>query len=276
MKNQAEIETWNGPVGERWVTHQEALDARIRVYGEPVLASAALRAGMRVLDVGAGCGDLTLDAARAVGDAGKVVGVDISKPMLGRARERASALTLSNVEFVEHDASTFATDAPFDAIVSRFGVMFFDDPAAAFANLHGTIARGGQLTFVCWQSLADNPWAAVPLATVKSVFPEAPNPPAPNAPGPFAFADSDRVRGILNGAGWSDVTFTPFTPAMELGTSIEDALEYASKMGPAARMLREADEATRERGLDALRERLALLAPGFTLPSAVWIVTAKG
>lgn len=273
MKNQAEIENWNGPIGERWVTFQEALDARIRVYGEQVLRAAGLGAGMRVLDVGAGCGDMTLEAARTVGGAGRVVGVDISRPMLGRARERAS--TFSNVELVEHDASTFATDVPFDAIISRFGVMFFDDPAGAFANIRSAIKPGGRLTFVCWQSLAANPWAAVPLSAVVTVLP-APAIPAPNAPGPFAFADPARVQELLTSAGWSDVVLTPFTDAMMLGSDLEDALDYASRMGPSARLLRDADDATRARALEALRDTLSPLAPGFTLGSAVWVVTAKG
>ena len=273
MKNQTEIERWNGVVGERWVTHQEALDARIRIYGEQVLARAGLRSGMRVLDVGAGCGDTTLAAARAVGESGKVVGLDISRQMLERARVRASKL--SNVELVEHDAATFIADAPFDAIVSRFGVMFFDDPAGAFANLHGAAAPGGSLTFACWQSLADNPWAAVPLSVVQQALPGPPPPPDAHAPGPWALADVERVRAILTRAGWHDVTFTPFMHAMELGTTLDESLEYASRIGPSARLLREADEPTQGRALDALRAALAPLAPTFTLASAVWIVAAK-
>ena len=274
MHNKAEIENWNGPVGERWTAYQQALDARIHVYGQQVLGSAGLREGMRVLDVGAGCGDMTLDAARAVGEAGRVVGVDVSRPMLARARERASAV--SNVELVEHDASTFTATAPFDAIISRFGVMFFDDPAAAFTNIRGAIKPGGTLAFVCWQSLADNPWAAVPLSAVLRVLPGPPPPAAPHAPGPFALADPDRLRAILTAAGWTDVALTQFTHAMELGSTLEESLEYASRMGPAARALRDADDATRARGLEALHETLSPLAPGFTLGSAVWIVTAKG
>ncbi len=273
MKNQAEIETWNGVVGDRWVTYQAALDARIRIYGEQVLARATLRRGMRVLDVGAGCGDTTLAAASAVGDTGHVVGLDISRQMLDRARERASKL--SNVELVEHDAATFTADAPFDAIISRFGVMFFDDPAGAFANLHGAVAPGGSLTFACWQSLADNPWAAVPLSVVQRALPVPLPAPDPHAPGPWALADPERVRGILTRAGWHDVTFTPFMHAMELGTTLDESLEYASRMGPAARVLREADEPTRARALDALRGALGPLAPTFTLASAVWVVAAK-
>jgi ubiquinone/menaquinone biosynthesis C-methylase UbiE len=273
MKNQAEIENWNGAIGERWAAFQEVLDARMRAHGEQVIATAGLREGMRVLDVGAGCGDIALDAARTVGPSGRVVGVDVSRPMLARARERATAI--SNLDFVEHDAALFTADAPFDAIVSRFGVMFFDDPGAAFANIHRAIKPGGSLTFACWKSLAENPWAAVPLAAVLEVMPPQPTA-VPNAPGPFAFADQDRVRALLSGAGWKDVTFTPFLHPMILGTTFEDALEYSSRMGPAARLLRLADDATRERALEALKATVAPLAPDFSLASAVWIVTAKG
>jgi SAM-dependent methyltransferase len=273
MKNQAEIENWNGPIGERWATFQAALDERIRVYGEQVLARAGLREGMRVLDVGAGCGDMTLEAARTVGPSGRVVGVDVSRPMLARARERAEGM--SNVDLLEHDAATFTAEAPFDAILSRFGVMFFDDPEAAFANIHATIKPGGKLTFVCWKSLAENPWAASPLAAVLAVMP--PQPPAvPDAPGPFAFADEGRLRGLLTAAGWRDVVLTPFLHPMKLGTTLEDALEYSSRMGPAARLLRTADDATRAKALEALHAVVAPLAPSFELGSAVWVVTANG
>ena len=273
MQNRAEIENWNGPIGERWALYQEKLDAHIRVYGEHVLASAGLREGMRVLDVGCGCGDMTLDAARTVGDAGRVVGVDVSRPMLTRARERASSF--SNVELVEHDAATFDADAPFDAIISRFGVMFFDDPVAAFTNIRRAMKPGGKLTYVCWQSLADNPWAALPLAAVVSVL-AAPPVTTPNASGPFAFADPARVRDIMTRAGFRDVVLTPFTDSLRLGASLDDALEYVSRMGPSARLLRDADDATRARAVDALREVVASLAPSFALGSAVWIVTATG
>jgi SAM-dependent methyltransferase len=226
---------------------------------------------MRVLDVGAGCGDMTLEAARAVGDAGRVVGVDVSKPMLARARERASAF--SNVELVEHDAATFAADAPFDASISRFGVMFFDDPVGAFTNIRRALKPGGKITYVCWQSLADNPWAAKPLAAVVSVLPTPPVV-TPNAPGPFALADPARVRDIMTSAGWKDVALTPFVHLFQLGTSADEALEYASRMGPSARALREADDATRARAVEVLRDLIAPLAPSFALDSAVWIVTA--
>jgi ubiquinone/menaquinone biosynthesis C-methylase UbiE len=271
MMNQAEIDNWNGPVGERWAQFQEALDARIRVYGKDLLAKVELREGLRVLDVGCGCADMTMDAARAVGTTGRVVGVDVSRPMLARGRERAR--DLPNVELLEQDAATFSTDAPFDIVISRFGVMFFDDPAAAFANIRRATKDDGGLAFVCWQSLEKNPWAAVPLSAMLRVV--APPAATPNAPGPFALADPERVRDVLGRAGWSDVVLTPALHPLKLGATLDEAVEYASRMGPSARVLREVDDATRARAVEMLRETLAPFAPGFALDGAVWLVTAR-
>lgn len=273
MSNQSEISNWNGPVGERWVLLQDALDARLQVYGRDVLESARLREGMRVLDVGCGCGGLSLEAARAVGAPGQVVGLDVSRPMLTRARERAKELP--NVELVEHDAATFAPSAPFDVVVSRFGVMFFHDPRATFANLRGATKPGGRLAFVCWQSLAKNPCFAVPLSAVLRVVPP---PPAalPGAPGPFAFAEPERTRDILMSAGWSAVVLTPAVHPMKLGDTLEEAVSFASRMGPAAGALRDVDDETKARAIEMLRQTLAPLAPHFALDGEVWLVTAHG
>ena len=272
MKNQSEIENWNGALGERWARFHEALDARIRVYGKEVLDRAALREGMRVLDVGCGCAELTVDAARAVGRTGRVVGVDVSKPNL--AQGRAATKELSNVELLEHDAATFKSDTPFDVVISRFGVMFFDDPAAAFANIRSVTKPGGGLAFVCWQSLEKNPWAGVPLSGVLRVLPPlAPAP--PNAPGPFALANGEYLRDLLARAGWSDVVLTSVVHPVKLGDTLDEAVEYASRMGPAARAIGAADEATQKRALQMLRETLAPSSPGFALNGAVWVVTAR-
>lgn len=272
MKNEAEIENWNGPLGERWALFQDALDARIRVFGEDVLGRAALREGMHVLDVGCGCGEMTAGAARAVGAKGRVVGVDISRPMLARGREQLKELP--QLELVEHDAATFETDAAFEAVISRFGLMFFDDPSAAFANIRAATKPGGGLTFVCWQALDKNPWAAVPLSAVLRVVPPmAPSP--PNAPGPFAFGDDEYLRGVLSRAGWSQVELTPVVHPVKLGDTLDEAVHYASRMGPAARAMRDADEATVGRVVEMVRATLAPLEPSFTLDGAVWLVTAR-
>ena len=272
MKNQSEIETWNGVVGERWATLQELFDQRFRVFGLDVLAAADLRAGERVLDVGAGCADMTMDAAGRVGESGHVVGVDVSRPMLTRGRERAR--DLPNLELIEHDASTFVPDAPFDVIVSRFGVMFFDEPAPAFTNIRSAAKPGARLAFVCWQELAKNPWAAVPLEAVLRVVAAKPTG-APGAPGPFAFADPARIRDVLGQAGWSNVAIAPAAHLVTLGATLEEAAVFSSRIGPAARAVHDAGAALQTPVMAAMREALAPHAPSFALEGTVWIVTAS-
>ena len=272
MKNEAEIEIWNGPIGDRWVEFQESMDARIRPFGAAAVAKANLRAGMRVLDVGCGCGDLTIDAAKVVGATGRAVGLDVSKPMLVRAAERAAGL--SNVEWIEHDASTIAVREPFDALISRFGVMFFDDPAAAFKNLHAAMKDAGVVAFACWQAMEKNPWASVPLSAMLRVLPP-PAPPAPGAPGPFSFSDPAKVKSILEQAGFSNIEAEPLAHPIKLGADIDEAMRFVTKIGPSARLLRDAEPDAYPRAKEALRETLVTLAPKFELEGAVWLVTAR-
>lgn len=271
MKNENEIANWNGPVGTRWVEFQESMDRRLRPFGAAALAKASLAPGHRVLDVGCGCGDLCLDAAKAVGPTGHVVGLDVSAPMLARAAERAAGAT--NIELVEHDASTYAVRTPFDAVVSRFGVMFFDDPVAAFTNLAAALRPGGTLSFACWQPMEKNPWITVPLSSMLRVLP----PPAPvpeGGPGPFAFADPARVTSILEQAGFTGIGHEGVTASVALGTDLDDAVHFVTKIGPWARLVSDADDATRPRVIEILRQSLASLAPSFALDGVVWVFTA--
>jgi SAM-dependent methyltransferase len=271
--NDAEIANWNGPIGERWVAHQEMLDARLQVFSPHLLAAAELTHGQRILDIGCGCGAISLEVARAVGPTGHVVGLDVSRPMLARARDRAK--DHPNIELVEHDATTYTASAPFDTLVSRFGVMFFDDPTVAFTNLRRATNPGGRISFVCWQPLADNDWASVPLSAVLRVLPPG-EPSRPRAPGPFAFGEADYVDSILKGAGWSAIELTPRSQPFGLGDTLDDAVDYATSMGPSGRALRTSeDDATRERAREMLRQTLAPFGPSFALQSAVWLVTAR-
>lgn len=276
MGNEDQIAFWNGEAASRWVTHQEALDQRIRPFGEAALEAAGVAPGMRVLDVGCGCGDTTLEVARRVGERGRVLGVDVSGPMLARARERAAGR--ANVAFVEADAATLGDGGPFDAAVSRFGVMFFEDPTAAFANVRRLLAPGARLSFACWQGLAENPWATIPLTAVARAIGIAP-PTESEAPGPFAFASAERVLGILRAAGLREPATEPAVHGIPFGATLDEAVEYAATMGPASRMLREAEaggmQDARARAERALQQELAALAPGFTLKGAAWIVTAR-
>ncbi len=268
---------WNGEAGERWVREQKRLDYVLGPLGEEGLAAARVVAGERVLDVGCGCGATALALADAVGPGGEVVGVDLSAPMLAQARARASALEAgtSRPTFQEADASEFRTTRPFDVVFSRFGVMFFEDPIAAFGNLAQALRSGGRLAFVCWRAITENPWVTVPLAAVLTVVPP-PEPTPEDAPGPFAFADRTRVETILAAAGFTGTHVTPRDVLLRTGP-LEDAVDYALLTGPAGRLAFAADGATLAKMRAAVREALRpyLTDTGVALSAAIWVVTAE-
>ncbi len=276
--NAQQIEYWNDQAGPKWVRLQERLDAQLGPIGDEVLDRAGLAPGERVLDVGCGCGDLTLAAAGRVAPGGHATGVDISGPMLARARERAAA-SAGTADFVQADAQHDALN-PHDVLVSRFGVMFFADPVAAFRRMREGLAPGGRLAFVCWQGVGENPWMLVPMAEVAKLV-ELPAPPEPGAPGPFAFADADRVRGILEGAGWQQVAFEDLRGELAVGgtADVAEVADFMLDVGPASRALAEAeaDDALRGRVVAAVEEVLRPYAgpDGVRLGYAAWIVTAK-
>lgn len=275
------IRYWNEGAGPAWVAMQERLDAQLAALGALTRERAGVATGERVLDVGCGCGGTTLELARAVGAGGRVVAVDISEPMLARARARAEAAGLDErIEWHCADAQTAGfADASFDCVYSRFGVMFFEDPPAAFTNLRRTLRPGGRLTFVCWQARERNPWMMAPaLAAMQHVA--FPAPPAPDAPGPFAFADPERVRGILTAAGFEDVAHEAVDRPMPLGRGgLDEALELFLAVGPVGQALREAQAGPeqRERVVAAVREALARFETprGLEAPASAWIVTAR-
>ncbi len=274
--NTAQIEYWNEVSGPKWVALEAALDEQIAHLGLAAMDRAPVRAGQRVVDVGCGCGQTTLQLAERVGAEGSVLGVDISTPMLERARQRAAAL--AQVSFRNADAQTEAFGpASFDLVFSRFGVMFFADPTAAFANLRGALAAGGRVAFACWQELKRNPWMLVPMAAAAAHLDFGP-PPEPNAPGPFSFADDARVRGILEAAGLRDVTFEPIESEVVVGGrgDLDRAVDFVTQMGPAGRAMREADEASRAKAIAAVREALEPYATpdGVRMAASCWLVTA--
>lgn len=274
--NAKQIEDWNGAVGAHWAADQARNDRLIKAFGEAALAAAGARAGEAVLDVGCGCGDTSLALADSVGATGRVVGVDVSAPMLAVARERAAGR--DNLTFIEADASRAELPGTFDLLYSRFGVMFFDEPEAAFAHMRGAMKDGGRLAFACWQAAKDNPWAMVPMLAAREASGLDLPPADPHAPGPFAFADAARVARILEGAGFSVVKAEPFEAPMFLGATLRTAAEGCTKMGPASRIAREAGPDR----LPAIREAIeAALKPyaaadgKVALPGRIWVVTAR-
>jgi SAM-dependent methyltransferase len=277
--NAGQIAYWNEVSGSKWVALQPVIDPQIRPLGELAMERAALRAGERVLDVGCGCGDTSVELATRVAPGGAVTGIDISAPMLERARALARERGVT-ASFELADAQTHAfAPASVDLLFSRFGVMFFADPGAAFANLHRALRPGGRLVFVCWQSLPDNPWMAVPLGAALQYLPPPPLP-TPEAPGPFSFADPARVQRILAQGGYSNVQLESVQRVLTIGAGagLDDTVNFLLQMGPAGAALRESpDPELRPRVAGAVREVLVpyLTPQGVQMPSASWLVTAS-
>lgn len=272
--NAAQIDTWNHAAGRTWVEFQAQLDAQIGPLGAAALARLPDLAGRHVLDVGCGCGDTTLTLGSRTGSTGSVVGVDVSQPMLEVARERARARGFSHLRFVEADAQVGDLGrAAYDAVYSRFGVMFFADPVAAFRNVHAAMKPGSPLAFVCWRTAAENPWMFAPLEAARPLLPPLPAS-DPLAPGPTAFADPDRVRAVLGGAGFRDVAVDPLD--LLIGAhDLEATTALSLRIGPLGAFLREHPE-YRARVMPVVRDSLTPYAAGgvVRMPSATWLVRA--
>jgi SAM-dependent methyltransferase len=269
--NSEQIEFWNGDAGEIWARQQERMDALLRPITDALLQACDARAGERVIDVGCGCGDTTIALAQR---GARPTGVDVSQPMLARARERARRAGLE-IEFILGDAATARFAQRHDALVSRFGIMFFADPTAAFENLRRGLREQGRLCFVCWQVPQANPWIAVPLAAARPLLP--PQPTAdPRAPGPFAFAEADYVESVVTGAGFRDVRIEPFHTELTMGADVAAAVEMVCKVGPLSRALAGLEHAARTNVAATVAETLAAYrtSAGVMLGAACWMVRA--
>ena len=274
--NEEQRRYWNDKAGPTWVERCLDLDRLIGPLGDVLLETADLEPGNRVLDVGCGSGHTTVEIARRVAPGGAVVGLDIATVMLEAAKARAMKDGVV-AHFLEADAQVHDFDiAAFDVVTSRFGVMFFSDPTAAFANLRRALVDGGRLLFLCWQPVAQNPWVQIPIRAVAQAV-ELPTPGPPGSPGPFAFADPDHVRKILAGAGYGEVIIESLHRPMSLGTSVEEALEFLLEIGPTARALAESTTGDKKKAVEALHQELAAHATeeGIFLGSAAWLVEAR-
>jgi SAM-dependent methyltransferase len=276
--NAEQIKYWN-ETGTKWAGFQTLIDGHIGFLGELTLDRAAFAAGERVVDVGCGCGTTTLAIARRVGPQGRVAGIDVSAVMLARAREAAQAAALTQVAFENADAQTHAFEpGAYDALYSRFGVMFFTGPEAAFANLRQALRPGGRLSFICWRPLPENPWMFVPMMAAAQHL-ALPPPPAPEAPGPFALADGDRVQRILTAAGFHDIALENVDAQLTVGgtADFDTALNFVLQMGPTGAALRAAEPDVLPRVVDAVRAALTPYsdAAGVHMPAAARIVTAR-
>lgn len=274
--NADQVAFWNGRAGERWASQQAIQDTIFIPVTELLIEHAKPQPGERVIDVGCGCGDTSVAFAQRVGPSGRVLGVDISAQMLARAREVAPANL--PVEFVLADATTYPfPEGAADLLVSRFGVMFFAEPARSFANLRKGMRSGGRLSFICWRGPRENPWLMVPLQAVYRHVPRM-APVGPEDPGPFAFASSERVERILGDAGFADIRIAPHDLSLDIaaGGGFESAVETAVIIGPANRALEDAAPDARVAAIEAVRHDLKPFAKGNSvwLGGAIWIVSA--
>jgi ubiquinone/menaquinone biosynthesis C-methylase UbiE len=274
--NTQQIAEWNGLQGRTWAELQQTLDVLVSPFGNAAMSTAAPRPGERVIDVGCGCGDTSIALTRLVGAAGAVLGIDVSQPMLEVARSRA--VGLAQLSFIEADAAAAVLPDGVDLLYSRFGLMFFADPAAAFAHLRGALRRGGRCVFVCWRTPRDNPWAMTPLLAARQALGITPAPVDPHAPGPFAFADDVRLRSILSDAGFSEIDMQRFDAAVSLGATPRGAAGNTVQFGPVGRLVREVGTEHLPKILDAVERELAPLAApdgNVSLNGSTWVVSAS-
>ena len=280
-QNAYQVGDWNGQSGERWVANQTRLDAMVAVFGQAAIEAASPMTDERVLDVGCGAGASSLALAARVGAGGHVLGVDISEPLIGRARALAPQDT--TVLFQVADASSAELpEGAFDVLFSRFGVMFFDDPTAAFVHMRRALRPGGRVAFVCWRGAAENDWVRLPMGALKGIVPPS-APPDPEAPGPFSFGDRARVARILTAAGFTDIAIEPFDASVPFGeggtrdAAIDDAVKMTLEVGPLSRSLADKPDDIRARASAAVRAAFAGL-PGersVMINGAAWIVMAR-
>jgi ubiquinone/menaquinone biosynthesis C-methylase UbiE len=273
--NQDQVDFWNGRMGHEWVVLQERMDANLSAIHDALMPFAAPQGGEAVLDIGCGTGTTSLALADAVGPSGRVTGLDVSREMLGLARQRGQGR--ANLTFVEADASQASFEPEYDLLFSRFGVMFFDDPAAGFANMRKAAKPGGRIAFACWRTSQENLWASAPMAAAKPFLPDA-APPDPLAPGPFAFADAARVRAILDQAGFKDARIEKFGGVMDMGRDLNLTAAQMLRIGPVARATADMDEAGKMKITAAVKDALSrfVRADGSIAPPvACWLVAAR-
>jgi SAM-dependent methyltransferase len=273
IPNQEMSAAWNGVSGQAWVDGQQLLDGTYRPIAQ-LLADEAEKAGAHsVLDIGCGAGATTLAISRRLGARGHATGIDISAPLIQVARARA-VREAATARFICADAQTHRFEpAGFYLMVSRFGVMFFDDPTAAFANLRRAASDIAQLRLVVFRAVAENPFMTTAERAAAPLLPELP-PRKPNSPGQFGFADSACVRRILEASGWSDAGFEPVDIDCEFPAA--DLERFFTRLGPLGQVLRDADEATRQRVIRAVRASFEPYVRGdeVRFTSACWLISA--
>jgi SAM-dependent methyltransferase len=272
--NEEQAAIWNGCAGRAWVDEQALLDLTFQPFAQALAAAATAAGARRVLDVGCGSGATTLGVARAIGPAGHALGIDISEPLIALARRRATDAG-STARFLCADAQTHVFEsADFDLLISRFGVMFFADTVAAFANLRRAMRPGGAMRCMVFRSAAENPFMTAAERAAAPLLPNVP-PRRPDGPGQFAFADAPRVTRLLEAAGWTDIELTPIDVPCAFPEA--ELTRYITRLGPVGLVLRDAEESTRQRVIATIRAAFApfIIGGEVRFIAACWSIGAS-
>jgi SAM-dependent methyltransferase len=275
MANEAMQAAWDGEEGEHWAEFADRYDAASVRPERAFLAAIPIAAADAVLDIGCGAGGLALSIA-AEHPAASVLGVDLSSQMLDVAGKRAAARGLTNVAFEQADAQTHAfVESAYDVAVSSFGVMFFDDPVAAFSNIGRALKPGGQVRFAAWRALQDNPWL-MSIRGALAMGRDLPFPPL-EAPTPFSLSNPERTTSLLSAAGFVDIDLTPLDEPMIPGSDADDAYSFISQIGIVKGLSHDLDDAQRVQALANLRQMLAEheTPDGVLVDTAAWIISAR-
>jgi len=265
---------WNGPAGRAWVEAQQLLDGMFQSFEDLLVGSVAAVSARRVLDVGCGTGSTTLAVARQGAGDRSCVGIDISEPMISLARARAEGQDTPPA-FILANAQTYAFEpAAFDIIISRFGVMFFDDSVQAFASLRHAARRDAELRFIAWRSAAENPFMTTAERAAASLLPNLPAR-KPDGPGQFAFADHRRIHRMLEASGWVEIDIRPIDVACTLPET--QLVPYFTRLGPVGALLQQAGDRTRTQVVEAVRAAFDPYVFGdeVRFTAACWMVSAR-
>ncbi len=275
--NEDQVAYWNGEEADHWVSRSADYDTMLRAFSDEVIRVARISDGENIIDIGCGCGALAIVASTR-SPKSSVIGIDLSTRMLNVARARVASRGIANMDFLQSDAQTHSFEpASADLIISRFGVMFFSDPIASFANIASALRPQGRLVFACWQTPIANEWLLVPGLAVARYFGPPPVPQA-GAPGPFAFADRDYVIALLSAAGFVNISLAAVHHPMPLpGTTAADAVDFYVNTGMGRTLLAAADGTVVDEALAAMAAALApfLTNEGVVLSGNAWIVTAE-
>ena len=274
--NQEQKEFWNEKKGKIWVSLESNIDKMLGPLGHHAIKILNPKSGEKILDIGCGTGSTSQSLSKLVGENGLITGIDISEPILRFAKNQLDNRNIKNIDFIQEDAQTFnLSNFNYDAIFSRFGIMFFEDPFFAFKNIKKSLNSRGRITFICWSNREENDWITL-SSKVASQFLELPPKNNPREPGPFAFEEYSYIKEILTKSGWKNINIKNHKENIIVGKTLDHAAAFLSKMGPMSVPFENSNEKTKAKVIEALKECYSkyLIPKGVEFHFSTWIVSA--